>query len=174
MTDEKLKMKAITYGSWGFLAFCLIALAATYQASAEIGQESIGILLKISWEVFPILIIVFILLFFFNAFFDQEKLVNLLGKKSGVKGWGLAILGGILSYGPAYMWYPMLQDLVNKGMRTSLAVTFLYNRGVQLALLPMMLYYFGGWFTILLLISMIIFSVINGFIVEKLVKLKKS
>ncbi|MFH1781317.1 MAG: permease [Patescibacteria group bacterium] len=173
MTDESLKMKAITYGSWGFLLLCIIALAATYQASEEIGKESVGKFLQIFWEVFPILIIVFILLFFFNAFFDQEKLIKLLGNKSGLKGWGLAILGGVLSYGPAYMWYPMLQDLMKKGMRTSLAVTFLYNRGVQLALLPMMLYYFGAWFTVLLLISMIVFSVINGFIVEKLVKLKK-
>jgi uncharacterized membrane protein YraQ (UPF0718 family) len=72
--------------------------------------------------------------------------------------------------GSAYIWYIFLKDLKQKGMKTSLIVAFLYNRAIKIPLLPMMIYYFGYPLTIILTIYMIIFSVINGLVVEKMVE----
>jgi uncharacterized membrane protein YraQ (UPF0718 family) len=76
--------------------------------------------------------------------------------------------GGIASSGPIYMWYPLLSDLKEKGMRDSLIAAFLYNRAIKIPLLPMMVHYFGWDFTFALSIYMVLFSVVNGVIVQYL------
>ncbi len=120
-------------------------------------------------NIVPILVIVFAFLFAINLFLKNEIIIKYLGKESGIKGWLIAIGGGLISHGPIYMWYPLLSDLKEKGMKTSLVATFLYNRAVKIPLIPMMVFYFGWLFFIVLTVYMIIFSVINGLLVEKLV-----
>ena len=156
------------YGGWLFLALCLLVFFVTLGVDYNYGVLSFKMFLQIAWNVLPVIIIVFILIFFFNIFLDHKKIVKFLGSRSGVKGWAFAIIAGILSSGPIYMWYPLLEDLRKKGMRDSLAVTFLYNRGVKPPLLPMMVFYFGSWFTVLLTFYMVVFSIVNGFIIEKI------
>lgn len=67
-----------------------------------------------------------------------------------MKGWIFSIVAGILSIGPIYVWYPLLSDLREKGMRTSFMGTFLYNCSVKLPLLPIMIYYFESIYTLIL------------------------
>ncbi|MBU0732356.1 permease [Patescibacteria group bacterium] len=162
-----------TYGGWLFLGCCVLIYIGLMVFDTNLGIQVLKKFGAILWEILPVMIIVVLFVFFFNLFLDPKKISKFFGKKSGAKGWTLAILGGILSSGPGYMWYPMLEDMRKRGMRPSLAVAFLYNRGVQIPLLPMMLFYFGFWFTIFMTIYMTIFSVINGFAVEKLIALKK-
>jgi hypothetical protein len=49
-----------------------------------------------------------------------------------------------------------------------LIATFLYSRAVKLPLLPLMIHYFGFTYTLVLCIYLVIFAVINGILVEKL------
>ena len=100
-------------------------------------------------------------------------LVKWLGKESGIKGWLIAIIGGILSSGPIYMWYPLLSQIKKQGGRDGLIATFLYNRAVKIPLMPLLIYYFGWIYAIVLTFVMIIFSVFQGLIVEKIVEVKK-
>jgi hypothetical protein len=93
-----------------------------------------------------------------------------MGRDSGLRGWSLAIVGGILSVGPIYAWYALLRDLRTKGMRTALIAVFLYNRGIKLPLLPLMIHYFGLAYTLVLAIYMTLFSLLNGILVEKIVE----
>ena len=93
-------------------------------------------------------------------------MLKYLGKESGVKGWLLAITMGIVSHGPIYTWYPLLKELRNHGMRTGLLAVFLYNRAVKIPLLPIMIYYFGVVFVVVLTVYMIIASVIEGKLIE--------
>jgi len=69
--------------------------------------------------------------------------------------------------GPAYTWFPLLKNLKKKGMRPSLLVAFLNNRAVKIPLLPMMIFYFGWSFTLIANGYLIIFSIMNGLIIEK-------
>jgi hypothetical protein len=51
-------------------------------------------------------------------------------------------------------------------MRTSLVAAFLYNRAIKIPLLPLMIYYFGVIYVVVLLIFMIIASIVEGKIIE--------
>ena len=78
----------------------------------------------------------------------------------------ISALFGIVSHGPIYVWYPLLRDLKQHGMRSGLVAVFLYNRAIKIPLLPIMIFYFGVFFVIILCIYMIIASVFQGKIIE--------
>jgi len=65
-----------------------------------------------------------------------------------------------------------LADLRDKGMANSYIVVFLYNRAIKPQLLPIMIYYFGWLFVAVLTFYMIIASIINGLIVNKIMEAK--
>jgi len=125
---------------------------------------------KVFTEIAPLFLIVIIFMFLNNYFLNSNKIVKLLGKGSGIKGWVLSLAGGALSTGPVFVWYPLLKELKDKGMESSLIAAFLFNRAVKIPFLPMMIFYFGIPFTIILSIYMLIFSIINGFLLGKIAK----
>jgi len=134
--------------------------------------ESLNFFLKILLQIIPIMIIIFILMFLINYFIHPKKIIKFLGKKSGIKGWIIAIISGILSHGPLYLWYPMLGDLRKKGMKKSLIATFLYNKSIKIPLIPFLIYYFSITYAIIFIIVTIIFSIISGLTTEYLIKEK--
>jgi uncharacterized membrane protein YraQ (UPF0718 family) len=97
---------------------------------------------------------------------NPKTVSKYVGKRSGIKGWFLAISTGILSHGPIYVWYPLLKDLRDKGMRNGLIATFLYSRAIKIPLLPLMVYYFGLLFMVVLLPYIVIASLVEGEIIE--------
>lgn len=121
----------------------------------------------------PIFILVFGLMALSNLLIDPDKISKHLGKEAGFKGWVISIAGGVFSTGPIFMWFKLLEDLKGMGMRTAYAATFLYNRAVKPALLPLLIYYFGWIFTLVLTIYMMMFAIINSLIVEKICKEEK-
>ncbi len=135
--------------------------------------SSFDTFLKLLKEVLPVLVIVFSLMFITNMLITSKKVANIMSRKWGIKGYFLAIAFGILSAGPIYMWYPLLSDLKEKGIRDSLIAIFLYNRAVKIPLIPIMIYYFGFNYVLILGCLMILFSVINGLIIEKLLLTQK-
>ena len=104
-----------------------------------------------------------------NLYIDNDKLRKHLGEDAGIKGWVISILAGIVSMGSIYVWYPLLTDLQQKGVKDKFIVTFLYNRGIKLQWLPVLLIYFGWAYAITLLLVMVVFSVFQGIITEKLI-----
>ena len=73
---------------------------------------------------------------------------------------------GVLSHGPIYTWYPLLRELRKQGMKIGLMAVFLYSRAIKIPLLPLLVYYFGIAFVIILTGYMIIASIAEGQIVE--------
>ncbi|RLG57193.1 MAG: permease [Candidatus Hydrothermarchaeota archaeon] len=153
-----------------FLGLSILLYLLILIINKELAVDSFFSFLKLLKKLLPVIFLVFLLIFLTNLLLEPEKISKHLGETSGIKGFALAIIGGILSTGPIYMWYPMLADLKEKGMKTSLIATFLYNRAVKIPLLPMMIYYFGIGFTFILTFYMIIFSIINGIAVEKILQ----
>ena len=121
-------------------------------------------------KVAPILALVFVVMSLLNLYLQPGTVKKMLGTGAGTKGWAVAVAGGVLSAGPIYMWYPLLEDLKEKGMRDSLVAAFLFARAIKIPILPIMIYYFGWTFTATLCASILIFSVIGGIVVEQLVK----
>jgi len=147
-----------------FLYFIIIIIRPSY--FIKITSFFFALLLKL----LLIFLFVIFLLTLTNYFFDAKKIITHINKKTGFKAWGITIAAGIISSGPIYIWYPLLAELKNKGIRQSLIACFLYNRAIKPALIPMMIFYFGLAYTMILGILMVIFSVLNGLIVEKIVK----
>lgn len=123
-------------------------------------------------QIIPVLVLVFTLMFLIDLFVKPKAIAKHLGSESGMKGWVLAIVAGIIATGPIYVWYSMLADFREKGMRTALAGVFLYTRAVKLPLLPLMVYYFGVLYTAVFSTYLIIFSVASGMVCEAATKYK--
>lgn len=154
---------------WIFLAIVLVIYFILGVVNYTMFELAVIGFFNLFITVLPVLFLVFFFLFLTNLFFTPKRVIKYLGKGSGIKGWLLMIIGGILSTGAIYMWYPLLSDLKEKGMKNSLVAVFLYNRAVKIPLLPMMIYYFGWGFTIILTVYMIMFSVVSGFVVGEVI-----
>jgi uncharacterized membrane protein YraQ (UPF0718 family) len=156
------------YGGWWFLAVIVIIYIVTAWFDRELALTSIVFFFDLIGKVVPALLLVFGLIFLFNCLLNPQIIKRYLGQQSGLKGWLLAVVGGILSTGPVTAWYVMLSDMRQQGMTTSLAAVFLYSRAVKLPLLPLLVYYFGFTYTLLLSTYLIGFSVISGLILKEI------
>ena len=150
------------------IVMCLYALA--FMVNAELALNALAFSTNLFHQLLPVLLLVFVLIFVSNLLVKPDWIRANMGRDSGLRGWSLAIVGGILSVGPIYAWYALLRDLRTKGMRTALIAVFLYNRGIKLPLLPLMIHYFGLAYTLVLAIYMTLFSLLNGILVEKIVE----
>ena len=157
----------------GRLKFLLL-VAAAYLLAGLIKPALIGEALAgfgaMALKVVPILLLVFVILFLLNLFLRPELLSRHLGTESGLKGWFWAIAAGILISGPPFVLYPMLGEFRKQGVRPALLAVFLYNRNVKIPFLPVMAYYFGLTYTIIVSAYIIVFSVISGKLIEMLVE----
>ena len=128
------------------------------QAIKSTGGMFLGMLLPLG--------LVFIILLLTNLFLKPAAIAKFLGKGSGIKGIVLSALGGIISTGPIYAWYPLLKDLREKGAGESSIAIFLYNRSVKPFLLPVMIGYFGWIYVTVLVVLTVLASVVVGFFVN--------
>ena len=159
------RKKELSYGLY-FLGFVLILYLVLYLLEPASIQKALRASGEVLVIVAPILVIIIGFMGALNYFFTPKSVSKYVGQGSGVKGWLLAIATGILSHGPIYIWYPLLQELRDEGMRSGLVVAFLYNRAIKLPHLPLMIYYFGTVFVVVLLVYMVIASVIEGKLLE--------
>jgi uncharacterized membrane protein YraQ (UPF0718 family) len=149
------------------IVISLYLLAALFDP-ASAGQalmKSLSVLKNIA----PVLLIVLFLMTLLSAYIQPQKIFHYLGRKSGLKGWGIALGGGVLSHGPGYLWYPILSDLRARGVNEGLIVAFFYARSVKVPWLPMMASYFGIAFTVILTFYILLAAVIQGKIAEKII-----
>ncbi len=154
-------------GGWWFLAFVLFVYIVSifFDASRTWAAvlKSLILLLKIS----PILVMVLFFMAVINFFLRPQKLKKLLGKESGAKGWLIALTAGIISHGSVYLWYPLLKELQQHGMRTGLIASFIYSRAIKLPLLPLLIYYFGLKFMIFLTVYILAAAYVEGRLMER-------
>ena len=123
--------------------------------------------------VLPIILVVFFLMGLLNITVDKEKISRHFGKESGIKGWFYAVVAGVLSHGPAYVWYPFLQNLREHGAKDSLVFAFLYARSIKIPWIPLMISYFGLAFTLFFSLYIVLASVVQGLIVEMVERAKR-
>lgn len=164
------KIKQIP-GSWYFLIAIVLIYFLLLVFNKNIYNDSLDFFFKIIFKIIPILIIVFILMSLSNYFVTSEFILRHL-KGKGVKKWALMILGGILSSGPIYMWYPLLADLKKKGLNHGLISCFLYNRAIKIPLIPLAVIYFSWEYILVLSIIMIFVSIVQGIFINKLMEVK--
>jgi uncharacterized membrane protein YraQ (UPF0718 family) len=101
------------------------------------------------------LCLVFLLMIALNMFLKPPHITKFLAKGTTIEKKLFSVVLGIISAGPIYAWYPMLQDLRKRGVQPSLFAVFLVTRAVKPALLPIMISFFG-WAYILVLTLLIV------------------
>ena len=155
---------------WIMLGMTLLLYLGTALSHPEILRPALNYSLHLFATLLPILAVVLFLMGLFDSLFDAKAIAKLLGNESGLRGWGVALLGGVLSHGPGYVWYPMIQEMRRHGARDGLIVAFFYARSIKLPWLPLMVIYLGTGFTVFLTLYVLVASWLQGLIAEVLLK----
>ncbi len=158
-------------GAWYFLIVIILVYFLLFIFNPKSFFTSLNFFSKIILKIIPVFVFVFILMTLSNYFITPKFIIKHL-KKKGAKKWFFVIIGGILSSGPIYMWYPLLTDLRNKGLSYGLIGCFLYNRAIKIPILPIAILYFSWQYILILSFVMIFMSVIQGLIINKLMEVK--
>jgi len=166
MTGEKVKTKLA--GRWKFLLLMLAIYLLAGWLDPDLAISALHGFKGMFLKIVPILGVVFVALLLVNLLLNPERIRKHLGKDSGLKGWLFAVLGGILVSGPPYVLYPMLGEFRKHGAHNGLIAVFLYNRNVKIPFLPVMVYYFGLRYTVVVSALIILFSLLNGLVVGRL------
>lgn len=145
-----------------FLYAVLILYLVLFIYKAGQTKHALLISYHIFMQTIPIFIIVIVFMAIIGQLIKRKQVIDLLGKDAGIKGWLLVAAAGILSHGPIYVWYPLLQNLQNNGMRNGFVSLFLYNRAVKIPTLPMMIYYFGIVYVLVFTFWMLVASIIQA------------
>ncbi len=148
-------------GKYLFLTVILlygVVFLINSQSALSALQKSSTVLTKI----LPIFLVVILFTALINYFLQPKRIARHLGHESGIRGWLWALAAGVISHGPMYAWYPLLEDLRDHGMKDEFIVVFFASRAIKIPLLPVMIDYFGLPFTLLLSFYMLIGAICQG------------
>ena len=157
-------------GRWWFFVGTLIFYFIICLMNPMLLSKSLLFFVKILARVTPVLLIVWFFMALMDRYVTKQTIIRYLSQDKRKQIWLVAIIGGILSAGAIYMWYPLLDELHKQGVDYGLIACFLYNRAIKLPLLPVAIYYFGWKYVTILTILMIIASVVQGIIVNWIIK----
>jgi len=124
-------------------------------------------------KILPIFLLIILLTTLINYFLKPKHIIKHLGEESGIRGVLYAIVGGILSHGPMYVWYGVLEEMRAHGLKDGLIATFLYARAVKLPLLPFMIGLFGVTFAVVINLYIVLFAVMQGKIIDSFAQISK-
>ncbi len=161
------KQQPFRFKGLKLLGFVVLLYGGAYLWDASRAFKSLEGFAHILGTLIPILIVVTVLTALINRFIDPKSLARHLGEESGVKRWIIALSAGVVSHGPMYAWYPMIQGLREKGARDGLLIAFFYARAVKVALLPMMVAYFGLTFTVVLTLLTLLAAWGQGVVMDR-------
>ena len=171
--EEHKKSKKPKQGlaKWYFPLVVLGVYISVYFFAPEKMTPILNSFYSLLVQIAPVFILVYTIMFLANLFIDNKGIQKYMGEDAGIKGWIISVLAGIISMGSIYAWYPLLKDLQSRGVKDKFLVVFLYNRGIKLQWLPVLLLYFDWVYSITLLMVMAVMSIFQGIITEKLIHL---
>ena len=148
-----------------FLFFVLILYVIAGTIDHQVALQSFQNTLVLFLKILPLLVFIFFLNALVNKYLRPEIVEKHIGEKRGWAKIFYAIILGIIISGPPYLLYPMLGDLRKKGAGRDFLAIMLFNRNVKIPFVPLMIYYFGLSYTVVVSVLIIVFSVLNGYLV---------
>ncbi len=172
--ENQAKQKKKMMRNWfilGMIIVIVVVLLSVFPAKTEA-------VTSISKEYFIEMIIilpaVMVIMGLFAVFIPNETVVKYLGKTSGIKGIAVSILIGTLPTGPLYIAFPMAAVLLKKGARVSNIIVFLSAWAcIKIPQEMVELQFLGGEFMFLRLILTVIFVILMGVIIERIIEWSK-
>lgn len=162
---NKIKSLQNIFNKWSFLLLMIVVYITVFFIDKNIFLQSANFAYDILLKILPVLLLVLVLMILVNLYITPKVIIKYLNN-SGTKKWIYAIIGGILSTGPTYVWYPLLADLKNKKVSHGIIACFLYNWAIKLPLIPVIIMYFDIKFVIILCIVMMLTSIMQGKIID--------
>lgn len=156
------------------LIILLLLLIATLIIIVAFPEKEKGVS-DASWdfliEMMLILPAIMVILGLFAVWVPKELIGKYLGHASGIKGIILALILGALPTGPLYIAFPMAAALLAKGAKRSNIIIFLSAWAcIKIPQEMVELRFLGLEFMLLRLALTIIFVVIMGISIEKIIK----
>lgn len=122
---------------------------------------------------FPVLIVMFFAMEIIKIFVHKKEMIIKLKKSSGIKQQIWLIITGIFSVGPLYLWYPLLQELKKSGISYGNISVLIYARSIKPMFFPILLYYFDWKYLISFVLSLFVFSLMQGVLVDLIIQEKR-
>lgn len=160
-------------GGGRFLAVMVLAEIVLFLWDRTLFFGGLGMLYGLLSDMLPVLLVVLFSMTAINYLVTPTVVMRYMGGSGSWK-WPIAVIGGILSVGPVYFWYPILADLKKKGLSDGLVACFLYNRAIKVPLFPLAAYYFGWQYVVILTMTMVLASFVQARVLTSLINAKRS
>jgi len=169
---EKRKGKRKMILNWTVLALIIVGSVLLLLIFPDKKDDVVRVSMDFLIEMILILPAVMILLGLFAVWVPGDIVVKFLGRASGAKGVVLSIILGALPTGPLYIAFPIAAALLRKGAKVSNIIIFLSAWAcIKIPQELVELQFLGARFMALRLVLTIIFVIIMGLVIEKIMKL---
>lgn len=169
-SNEKIKQKKSLIRDYIIMGTVIVAAAVALLIFPDKSGPVLSVSKNYFLELIMILPAVMIIIGLFSVWIPKEMVVKYMGKTSGIKGIFVAIALGMLPTGPLYIAFPMAIALLKKGAKISNIVIFISAWAcIKLPQELVEIQFLGIEFTLLRLALTIIFVVIMGIIIEKII-----
>ena len=121
-------------------------------------------------SVIMLILAVFCLVGLLQVWISRDQIVRLLGRDSGIKGLLIAALCGTLLIGPAYIIFPLLMELRQRGARWAVVAIVLTSYAVKLQMIPIEVEFLGWPFAFGRLLIIVAMAVPIGLLLEALME----
>ncbi len=137
----------------------------------DISGRSASVALDYLQEMVLIIPPVFVLMGLLEVWVPKDKIQQLIGKGSGLKGVAVSFVLGTLPTGPLYLAFPIAGTLLQKGARISNIVVFLGAwAAIKIPQLMLEVQFLGLPFTTLRFALTLTAVIVIGLVLEKLIK----
>ena len=169
--ENQSKQKKKIIRGWIYLGITIIIVVVLLSVFPEKTEPVTSTAQEYFIEMMVILPAIMVIMGIFSVYISDETVVKHLGKTSGIKGILLSILIGTLPTGPLYIAFPMASTLLKKGAGVSNIIVFLSAWAcIKIPQEMVEFQFLGGEFMLLRLILTVIFVIIMGISIEKIIQ----
>ncbi len=170
MTNKKQEQKKTISKDYIAMAIVIVAAAIMLLVFPYKSGPVLNISKNYLLELAIVLPAVMVIIGLFSVWVSKDTVVKYIGSSSGAKGIFFSIVLGMLPTGPIYIAFPMAVALLKKGAKISNIIIFISAWAcIKLPQELMEIQFLGIEFTLLRLILTIIFVILMGIIIEKII-----
>jgi uncharacterized membrane protein YraQ (UPF0718 family) len=159
---------------WPTVVMFLIAMALFILASLKGEGKNVAGLKsawEMTWQILPLLLFAFVTAGLVQVLIPREVIAEWVGDESGIRGILIGTLAGAFTPGGPYVSLPVAAGLLKAGAGMGTMVAFLASWSlIAVSRLPLQIGIMGWRFTLIQLVSVMIFPPIAGLIANLLVK----
>lgn len=144
------------------VVYAFIDISITFKALENTWSQILSMLMIVP----PI----FILIGLFDVWIPREKVIDLMGENSGVKGMVLAFFLGAFSAGPTIAAFPLAMIMIKKGAKYSNVVFFLMVwSSLKIPIVFYQVTAIGLKLSVIINVTMIIVFIIGAWVTNKII-----